>query len=387
MRSRKKMLHHHQLRKNQISLKVVLINILSLSTFSFRSTHSDVASFVGASFVSTPGSRHHVHVKSPNKHNSDNVYKYVPQKKLNYFSSKNINRKPRFMVENDSSSSSKSNGINIDDDLDTKKNQEERKPSIVSQREPTANDLMKAMGTSPRRIFLSSLSSIAIALLGNLFGITSNLLTLFSEDTIQRTSLDIYYPRGNFKRYKSQNYQYTFVYPKEWVADTALELIKQQQYVKRLDYSMSSPKPSRQVIPDAAFGPPGILNSKGVSTSDTNVSIIASSTTPGFSLKSLGAPDEAAMKLLDSSIAPPGSGKIATLISAVEEVRNGVPLYQFEYRIEKGLERRVKLQSISVITERGGSLITLTVVAPVNNWMNDDYSKSLRRIATSFQLL
>merc|ERR1719343_122589 len=147
---------------------------------------------------------------------------------------------------------------------------------------------------------------------------------------------------------------------------------------------MSSSKASRQVIPDAAFGPPGILNSKGVSTSDTNVSVIVSNTTPGFTLKSLGAPEEAALKLLENSIAPQGSGKIATLISAVEEVRNGVPLYQFEYRIEKGLDRRVKLQSISVITERGGDLITLTVVAPVNDWMNDS---SLRRIATSFQLL
>ena len=74
-----------------------------------------------------------------------------------------------------------------------------------------------------------------------------------------------------------------------------------------------------------------------------NASVIASITTPGNSLKLLGAPDEVAMKLLDNSIVPPDSSKIATLISAAEEVRNGVPLCQFEYSIEKVLGRRVKL--------------------------------------------
>ena len=43
--------------------------------------------------------------------------------------------------------------------------------------------LMRALGTSPRRIFLSILSGTAIALTGNFLGITSTLLTTISEET------------------------------------------------------------------------------------------------------------------------------------------------------------------------------------------------------------
>jgi hypothetical protein len=55
---------------------------------------------------------------------------------------------------------------------------------------------MRAMGTSPRRILLAGLSATTIALAGNLFGITSQLLTVFPEDTVEATGLDTYFPRG-----------------------------------------------------------------------------------------------------------------------------------------------------------------------------------------------
>jgi ABC-type lipoprotein release transport system permease subunit len=59
--------------------------------------------------------------------------------------------------------------------------------------------LMRALGTSPRRIFLSILSGTAIALTGNFLGITSTLLTTISEETVEKTGLDVYYPRGEYK--------------------------------------------------------------------------------------------------------------------------------------------------------------------------------------------
>jgi hypothetical protein len=41
---------------------------------------------------------------------------------------------------------------------------------------------------------------------------------------------------GSFKRFKGP--LYTFVYPKEWVADTFLALAKAQRQAKSLDYRM-----------------------------------------------------------------------------------------------------------------------------------------------------
>lgn len=164
--------------------------------------------------------------------------------------------------------------------------EEEIKESIINnsrneippqQPRPTADLLMKAMGTSPRRIFLSSLSATGIALTGNLYGVTSNLLTKVPESLVESTGLDTYYPRGDFKRFRSSE-GYTFVIPKEWVGDTALELAKIERRTMRLDaeYNMKSGRPSRNSgsIPDAAFGPPNKFNERGVSSSDTNVSSI-----------------------------------------------------------------------------------------------------------------
>lgn len=55
---------------------------------------------------------------------------------------------------------------------------------------------MRAMGTSPRRILLSGLSATTIALAGNLFGITSQLLTVIPEDAVEASGVDTYFPRG-----------------------------------------------------------------------------------------------------------------------------------------------------------------------------------------------
>lgn len=396
---------------------MVLLKIVSILLASLL-THENELYLVDASFVIPHCKSPHINpspfstssVSNNNKHNSNNSILNNCNGKDNICFKKKLHKGSSiisfFMANNDNnelsnvdtSSNSNSNALdndsNISNESNVNKNEKntQRRSINISQREPTTDDLMRAMGTSPRRIFVSLCSSIGIALTGDLFGITSAVLNVLPEDAVESTSLDTYYPRGDLKRYKSDEYKYTFVYPKEWVADQAVFLLKQQQIVKRLDYTMSSSSissssSSSQLIPDAAFGPPGKLNSKGVSQSDTNVSIIVStSTQQGLSLsKILGpSPEIAANTLLDNSIAPPGSGRTATLISAIEENRNNVPLYQFEYIIDKGTK---KLQSISVITVRGSDLITLTVVSPMNDWENGDYAKNLRKIANSFKLL
>jgi hypothetical protein len=186
------------------------------------------------------------------------------------------------------------------------------------------------------------------------------------------------------------------VIPKEWLADTFVELAKAQRQTQSLDYTKTSRnnKSNRGegTLPDAAFGPPGRLNKKGglvvSEQGDTNVSVIVSTGLTGFSLQgTLGtSPTRAAETLLSVSLAPPGSGRVATLVDAVEDKNRGV--YQFEYTVDRG-ERGPPLRNISVIGagQNGDTLVTLTVVAPLKDWTRDEaYAAKLRKVASSFHL-
>jgi hypothetical protein len=75
---------------------------------------------------------------------------------------------------------------------------EDQGPELIERISPTmtSKDYMRAMGTSPRRILLSGLSGAGIALAGNLFGVTSQLLKLVPEEQVEATGLDTYFPRG-----------------------------------------------------------------------------------------------------------------------------------------------------------------------------------------------
>merc|ERR1712127_403035 len=177
-------------------------------------------------------------------------------------------------------------------------------------------------------------------------------------------------------------------------------------------------------LPDAAFGPPGKFNAQGVTADkDTpNVSIIISpNLRKGFTLQSIGpTPTEAAELLLRTSLTPEGSGRVGTLLNACEEQRGDTDsgrLYQFEYRVDRG-SRGVPLRAISVIAvttapveqemmmmmngipptnaggvssrsaATGGSLITMTVIAPESLWeTNPVYEEKLRTIANSFKVI
>lgn len=113
------------------------------------------------------------------------------------------------------------------------------------------------------------------------------------------------------------------------------------------------------------------------------MSVIQSAFPPGFSLQeTMKTPREGALFLLNNSIAPPQSGRKATLLNASE--LNG--LYQFEYQIDRGDKGR-PLRSISVLAQAKRSLYTLTVVAPEEDWTSSANNEhKLRTIAESFHL-
>lgn len=278
-----------------------------------------------------------------------------------------------------------------DNDIDTIELRNQQTTPMRSQSQPSgpsAQDLMMAMGTNPRRIVLSMVSATGIALAGNFLGVTSRLLTAIPEEKVEATGIDTYFPRGDYKRCQTQ--EYTFVLPREWVADTFVELAKAQRKIQPLDYSMQQERRNSgkiTTLPDSAYGPPGRLNQKGVSQAgDTNVSVIVSSGFSGFTLKgTLGSPTDAAETLLSRSIAPEGSGRVAKLLRAVED-RDG-RTYKFEYIVDRGT-RGPPLRNIAVIaaSPTEDKLYTLTVVAPAEKWKDDNYDAKLRKIADSFHL-
>lgn len=247
---------------------------------------------------------------------------------------------------------------------------------------------MRMMGTSPRRIFISTASSLAISLAANLFGLTSSILSKLPEDFSEQSGLDYVYPRDGFKRVVARSStggagRCSFLIPKEWVADTGLALAQAQRQAKSLDFSMNS-NPRGGVLPDAAFGPPGRLDNQGLSNGDTNVSVIINSGVKSFSLKeSLGEPTDAAEKLIASRFRRP-----TTLLSAVEVQRGESSVYQFEYIVNRG-EKALPLRAISVIAAyRGGtSYITLTVTSPSPGWDKPTVDEKLRKIVNSLKIV
>jgi hypothetical protein len=117
------------------------------------------------------------------------------------------------------------------------------------------------------------------------------------------------------------------------------------------------------------------------------VSVVISSVPSGFSLsRTLGSPTDAAETLFRISLAPEGSGRTATLLHAEEDRDRHV--YQFEYTVDRG-SRGPPLCAISVIaTRQSNTLLTLTVVAPLKRWKEDELLvKKFRKIASSFHVV
>eukprot|EP00953_Heterococcus_sp_UTEX-ZZ885_P022344 12369-Heterococcus_DN1.PRE.2 len=205
-------------------------------------------------------------------------------------------------------------------------------------------DDMQRSGIQPRRFFLYTGLAAGVALGGNLFGVTSGVLGLAPEKAGQ-LKLDIIYPIKGYKRCVNEGQQryngFEFVFPQDWLADQAIALAEQTERLKMLDPPSVAEIQRKQqrttsLRPLAAYGPPA-------GTSQENVSVVKSVLAAGFSLRgTLGAPQEAAERLLSTAIAPEGSGREWQLLSARAEQRRPAgdsgeqqqEVYRFEYTIK-----------------------------------------------------
>ena len=104
---------------------------------------------------------------------------------------------------------------------------------------------------------------------------------------------------GGYRRESSSEDKYSFIFPDSWVIDQSVYLSRVRE--KELPVSLRIQRPSASVKPEVAYGP---VQGDG----RENLSVIKSRVMPGFSLKMMGTPQEAAERLLSTVIAPPQSG-------------------------------------------------------------------------------
>ena len=239
-----------------------------------------------------------------------------------------------------------------------------------------------AKTTIGRRGVAATALGAVIAVGGDLGGVTQTLLSA-SPETARSLKLDVLFPVGGLKRYVDPGRSYEFNYPKAWLADQALSLPRPGT-VRQLDGELvpRAARRDRKTQLDSAFGPPG-----GDRTE--NVSVLRVRLNPGLNFVGmLGEPRAAAQRLLDTSIAPAGSGKAATL-EAARLRADGVLQFEYTVRFAEGTPMAGKVirnQAVVAYNPRTGELFTLTVLAPLAEWINDD-AAGLRAIASSFVLL
>lgn len=243
-------------------------------------------------------------------------------------------------------------------------------------------------GTLPsrRRAIVGGLTGLSVVLGGNLGGVTGFLLgAVDGGDLAASTRLDIIIPVLGHKRCTDYMYGFEFTYPQSWLADQTVASRRAVLAERRrgIDGGMG-PEIWRQpekwrgvdvIEPAVAFGPPG-------STGEQNMSVIVAPILPGFSLTSMGPPQFVADRLLAESIAPPGSGKEATLLDSGKRMGpTGEDYYTMEYNVKGATWSR---RNLTVLTARGKNLYTFNATCPEGDWSS--LANGLSSAAASFAL-
>lgn len=225
-----------------------------------------------------------------------------------------------------------------------------------------------------KRFFFFNAVALIIAFGANFMQITSFLMSNTQPEFFRAQRIDQLYSIGGFNRCYDVEDQYEFIYPDSWVKDRYIILADARDRELPMDIRN---RRAQKLRPDTAFGPP-----KG--DGKENLSVIKNSVLPGFSLAgTLGSPKEAAEKLLRESIAPPDSGKVATLIDAYSTERDGIPQYILEFTVQKGDE--FFQHSLSAIAARGTELYTLTFVCPESRW--NQLESTAKSVVSSFTFI
>ena len=215
---------------------------------------------------------------------------------------------------------------------------------------------LRLLGTSRGRILQFVSLGTAVALAGDLLGITSRLLSTQPE-AARSLRLDTYYSVDGLRRYLDDD-KFEFLYPQTWLQDRNVFLARQDDdFLRKRSPLLTAFKSGRE-----------------------NVSVAKSGLMSGFSLrKTLGEPTVAAQRLLDTAIAPPESGKTATLLAAKETERG---YYEIEYTVQ--LPNTQIIHNLAVVADRRNDLYTLTILCPEAAWT--DREPLFRDVAASFLL-
>lgn len=234
-----------------------------------------------------------------------------------------------------------------------------------------------------RRLVVSGLSATAIVLGGNLFGVTSWLLSQDGGVLAERSRLDVLVPVNGLRRCLDRDNGFTFLYPARWLADQTLY----RRYAQRVEQATAlDPPPLRggrrrnggAPEPAAAYGPPG-------GSGEENISVVVAPIREGFTLQKMGAPQEAAQTFLQTTVAPEGSGKTATLLSAGARRDAKGELYYFvEFKVQS--ERPAFYRhNLAVYAARNGLLYSLNCQSSEARWAENE--AGFRRAAESFTIL
>jgi hypothetical protein len=262
-------------------------------------------------------------------------------------------------------------------------------------------------GPNPRRAIVPTLLIWGlIAPTTNLWGTGSFLLSLAPEaarsqrlDTFYPVSSERLYPYNKgfldydpgFKRFYDERGRFEFRYPARYVQDQAVFLRNADAAYSRrmMDPTLAStpsgrPESKRARGPEVAFGPPE-------GQRDENLSVVASTLEPGFTMRGvLGGPEEGARRLLERTINQQRVVSGTTLLSASERpstADGGQPLYTFEYKVDYVDENQPPSYTVCVVgaNTRSNQLFTFASRVPAKAW-EAGRSDAAREAAASFTL-
>ncbi|WYM01928.1 MAG: photosystem II reaction center PsbP [Gloeotrichia echinulata CP02] len=97
-----------------------------------------------------------------------------------------------------------------------------------------------------------------------------------------------------------------------------------------------------------------------------NVSVVISPVPEGKTLAELGTATEVGYRLGKAALAPPGSGRSAELVNAVERESNGKIYYILEYAVK--LPNNQQRHNIASVAVSRGKVFTFNASIPENRW-------------------